>query len=1070
MRINLKQLIQILIIASFFSGIAYAQENDIRFKQLTIEDGLSQITALSIIQDKHGFIWFGTQDGLNRYDGYEFKVFRHEAGNKNSLSNNYIWSVYEDTDGIIWIGTFGGGLNRFDPTTESFQHFKHDENNENTISSNDVFGITEYPEGILWLRTGNGVSKFDSRTNNVTRYLTEHEIKGKSLFISSFTIESQNIIWAGTHAGLTKLDVASGEHEYLLSAHGNSEFVFGNIFSLNIKNDDLYICCDSGLIKIDLKSSFAERIVSPPSQGNRVVPIRSLLIDGNFFWIGTNNGLYLYNDSSETRKHFSNNPNKPNSLTHNTVTTLFKSKEGIIWIGTYGGVNKIEKLRGDFELVQYDPTEKNTLSNKSIGPVLEDKNGIVWIGTPAGLNAYNRTTKENLIFKHIPVNKRSLSSDYILSLYQDKNGNIWVGTRNGGVKKFNYSNKADLKNISFERVNLGSAELNNSRVHSLLEDSYGSVWIGTGGSGLVRYSPVTGETKLYAHKPDGTGLSHNYAYYLFEDSKNNFWIGTASGGLNLFDREKEEFLYIRTEEDNLSSLSNNIVLSIFEDRNNTLWIGTSGGLNKLNSKLEANLFKKIKDSSLAISFTRYGNKEGLPNEVIYGILEDNKGSLWLSTNNGLVKFNLLSTNPVVKIYDVRDGLQSNEFNQNSFYKNRVGEMYFGGINGLNIFHPDSLRINNNIPSVCFTDFKIFNESIQIRKNPGDDHFSLDKQIHLTDKLELSFDQNVITFEFAALNFIATEKNQYAYMMEGFDKDWIITGNKREATYTNLDPGEYTFRVKASNNDGIWNEQGAAIKLSISPPPWLSWYAYIFYAFIFIGMLLLYVRFRVNAATRELETQAKIERAKIEEREDVRRKSSADFHDEAGNKLTKITLFTELLKNVVDDNPSAKEYVHKIEENTKEISSGMRDFIWVLDPSKDSLYDTISRLKDFGNSMFDYTNTRFTVNGLTDDMNDTALSMEARRALMLICKEALNNCLKYSCAKNVEINIAIENKFLELIIKDDGKGFDLKEKSDGYGLNNMRERARQINCSIEIFSDAGRGTKIKLKGNIPQMGN
>jgi signal transduction histidine kinase len=341
---------------------------------------------------------------------------------------------------------------------------------------------------------------------------------------------------------------------------------------------------------------------------------------------------------------------------------------------------------------------------------------------------------------------------------------------------------------------------------------------------------------------------------------------------------------------------------------------------------------------------------------------------------------------------------------------------------------------------------------------------------MTESIELSYNQNVMTFEFSALNYILPEKNQYSYIMEGFDCGWINAGSARSVTYTNLDPGKYTFRVRGSNNDGLWNHEGTLIKLYISPPPWQSWYAYLAYVGLFFAGIFLFVRYRIKSATRELETQTRIERAKLEEREEVRKKSSADFHDEAGNKLTKINLFTELAKSEAENNPLLKEYLAKIEENTKELSSGMRDFIWVLDPAKDSLYDTINRLKDFGNSMFDYTEIRFQVSGLTPGMKNIILPMEVRRALMLIFKEAMNNCLKYSEANCVEMNVSAENKFLKLSFKDDGKGFNMEEESIGYGLNNMRERAGKINCSIEISSEVNKGTIITLKGNIPHMGN
>ena len=1061
LRIVIKYFVFILCISSIFP------QQNLKFHHLTVDDGLSQTTANAIMQDKFGFMWFGTQDGLNRYDGYKFKVFTNESGNKNSLSNNYIWSIHEDKDGIMWIGSFGGGLTRFDPATESFTNYKNDPNNQNSISSNDVFGIAEYPKGTLWLRTGRGVNKFDKKKKIFTIFLNtaNEKITTNNLYTGALAVQPPSFVWASIDSCLISIDVETNELKYFFSYPENTNLKFGTILNLKYQDNNLFVCCNAGLVKIDLSSNTSSRIPVPTIMGEKKFLFNHLLIDDDYYWIGTNNGLILYDKNNNHFNLSQHNPDKPYSLIHNNIVSLYKSRDGIVWIGTYGGMNKIDRFKENFYLVQFDPSESNTISHKSIGPILEDKNGIVWFGTPDGLNAYNPSTGENIIFKNIPGKSNSLSSNYILSLYEDMKGNIWAGTRTAGISRFSYKNPGSIKNISFERIKLPEPS---TRVQSICEDKNGIMWIGTAGRGLISYNYETSSIKSYPSSQDGSGPSHSFIYCMYEDSKGNFWLGTPTGGLNLFDREGEKFFYIKNEADNAKSLSNDIILSIFEDKKNQLWFGTSGGLNKLETPIEKNLFEKLKDSSITLSFTQYGKVNDLPNDVIYGILEDEKGFLWLSTNKGLVQFDPLKESPV-KVFDVKDGLQNNEFNQNSFFKNKKGEMYFGGINGFNIFHSDSIKQNSYKPPVVFTDFKLFNNPVPLLEKDKK-IFSLSKVIYQTDELELEYDHNVISFEFAALNFILPEKNKYAYKMEGFDREWINAGSNRTATYTNLDPGDYIFRVKASNNDGLWNERGASIKIFIPPPPWLSWYAYLFYIGIFFTAVFLFIRYKINSARKEIETHAKIERAKLEEREEVRKKSSADFHDEAGNKLTKISLFTELAKSEAENNPSLEEYLIKIEENTKEISSGMRDFIWVLDPAKDSLFDTISRLKDFGNSMFDYSDIRFNFKGLSPEMKNIALSMDARRALMLIFKEAINNCLKYSEAKNVEMSVSVKNNFLEVILKDDGKGFDLSEKSSGYGLNNMKERAKKIKCDYNIISEINKGTELTLKGNIPQMGN
>ncbi|MBK7106003.1 MAG: hypothetical protein IPH62_12040 [Ignavibacteriae bacterium] len=1056
-----------LITLTFLNNQINSQQNKIRFDHLTVKDGLSQTTANAIIQDKHGFMWIGTQDGLNRYDGYNFKIFSQESGNTNSLSNNYIWSIYEDNDGILWIGTFGGGLTRFDPSTETFTHFKNDFKNQNSISSDDIFEILEYPEGTLWIRSGIGINKFDKKTKKFKHYFSKSSsiISNKNLYISAIAIQPPNFIWAAIDSFLIKLNIITNELKYFSAYPDSKGIKFGNI--LNIKNfgNELFICCSAGLVKIDNANNASLLIKSPTFINEKKTIFNNILIAGEFYWIGSNNGLFQYSKDGRLINHFTNNPNDPYSLAHNNVVSLYESQEGIIWVGTYGGINKIDRLVENFTLVQFKHANKNTLSHKSIGPILEDRNKILWLGTPDGLNAYNRKTNKNIIFKNIANKINSINSNYILSLYEDKSGNIWVGTRNGGLNMFNYSETNKIKDISFKEIKLSKIPL---RIQSILEDKTGLFWIGTGGDGLIAFNPNTKITKQYSFSIDGNGPSHSFVYCMYIDSKNNFWLGTPTGGLNLFNRKSEKFIYIKNEINDPNSLSNNIVLSIFEDSSHQLWIGTSGGLNKLTTPLEEKMFEKAENVSIKFNFKQFGKADNFPNEVIYGLLEDDDQKFWLSTNKGLIRFDP-KKEIVTKIFNEKDGLQSNEFNQNSYFKNKQGIMFFGGINGFNYFQPDSIKQNNFIPPICFTDFQLFNKTVPLKNNSKDEIFTISKPIYMTDYIELSHDKNVITFEYAALNYILPEKNQYAHMLEGFDNNWIDAGFRRSVTYTNLNPGQYILHIKGSNNDEQWNTKGMSIKLVIFPPPWLSWYAYLIYFSSFFFVVFLFIKFRINSAKKEIETHAKIEAAKLKEREEVRKQSAADFHDEAGNKLTKISLFIELAKTEVENNNLLNQYLLKIEENTKELSSGMRDFIWVIDPTKDSLFDTINRLKDFGNSIFDYTDVRFNVIGLNEPMKKINLPMEYRRAIMLIFKEAINNCIKHSSAKKVTIEVAVNDLFT-IHINDDGKGFDLNMKSKGYGINNMINRAKKIGCELQITSKPTEGSSIMLIGNIPQMSN
>ncbi|MBX2990419.1 MAG: hypothetical protein KF749_04525 [Bacteroidetes bacterium] len=1037
---------------------SFSQPRDLRFVPLNADDGLSQNTINSIYQDRSGFIWFGTQDGLNRYDGHTFKTYRHEPGNANSLSNNYIWAIHEDHQRILWIGSFGGGLTRFDPATEVFTNFTHDAKNPQSLSNNNVFAIAEYPEGTLWLCTDDGLNKFDTRTGATSRYLNKTDNSTAARHTSAVAIQPPEHVWASLSNILFRLNIATGTADTFRTAPATST-VMGFITQLTFRNDKLRIMCEAGMIEYNVPtntSSFVDR----KEIADGTLSLRRVLHDPNgYVWFGTNNGLVLCDSSYNTLVHATHESDNKHSLTNSFVLSLFQSREGIVWVGTRDGLNRLDAVKGNFQTLRRKTNSSNTLSHRTVRRAIEDARGILWIGTVDGLDAYDRSRNSFTSFKHEPSNTNTISSSYILHLYEDSKQNIWVSTRGGGLNRLSFPN-GDLTRVVVRRFPGGGAQgLLSASVYCVLEDRSGTMWVGTQGHGLAKYVAEQEKFIHFSSASDGTGPSHSYVYCMLEDRFGNFWIGTPTGGLNLFDRESGRFIYFRNHPDNPHSLSNNIVLSLHEAANGSLWVGTSGGLNKLTIPLRPHLFRHFQDSAgfeTDSLFVVYGRHHGLPNEVIYGILEDGKGQLWLSTNRGLAVFDPRLTNPVIKLYDASDGLAGNEFNQASYFKNARGEMFFGGTDGLTYFHPDSIRGNTYVPPVVFTEFRLFNKPVSVSaKSP------LRQAIHRTDVLELSYDDYVASFDFAALSFVNPEKNKYSYKLEGFDKEWSPASTQHSATYTNLSPGDYVLRVKASNSDGVWNEEGASLRLSIAPPLWLRWYAYIAYVGMFVAGVMMFVRYRVRSARREMETETKIERAKLQEREDVRRQSSADFHDEAGHKLTKITLFTELARGEAVNNSSLKEYLGRIEEQTKELSAGMRDFIWVLDPVKDSLFETVSRLKDFGNAMFGYTETSFAVHGLRDIMSAIPLSMESRRALMLIFKEAMNNCMKYARAKNVVLEVRLDNDMLELSLRDDGAGFDCSKASGGYGMTTMRDRARKLGAEFTVTSSPGEGTTISL---------
>lgn len=1063
----------VLCILFFFSlnEIAFTQPTTPIFRNYTVNEGLPQNSINCIHQDRHGFMWFGTQDGLCRFDGFEFKVFRHDPLKKNSLSNNYIWDIHEDEKGNLWISSFGGGLSLFNPDIQQFQHFTRESDNDNSLSHNNTFHSVCVNEAI-WVGTNDGLCKIHIPSGEVNRYLQiPGNVEGHTgNFINPVVFQHPNLLWMGSDSGLTRLNIETDKFDFFSESPFDEKLPLMRIQDILLINDRLLVTTAQYLVELDFKNKKMEVLLnsSTIASENSIRFMNILPSEAGGIWLGSNNGLIHYNREKKQATVYRHNKEDGESLPHNYITSLFRSRNGIVWIGTRNGLAKLDREKSEFQLVRRHPEKQKTLSHNSIKGITEDENDLIWVATVDGLNAYDRKSGNFTLFKHQNENPKSLSSNYLLSLALDEKSTLWVGTRGGGLNKLIWDRNKPLHTAFFQSYRLGEKS-----IQSILNDGE-ILWLGSSGSGLIRFEKRSGKTKIFERSFDGSGPSHSYVYDILKDSRENYWIGTATGGLNLFNPKNERFLYFRNANDNLNSLGNNLVLCIFEDSQNQLWVGTSGGLSKFKYPLEENLFEQFQsmgDLSRSDLFQNFGRRDGLPNEVIYGILEDDNGFLWLSTNGGLAKFDP-GLGKVVKVYDSNDGLQSNEHNQNAFFKNKKGELYFGGVGGFNIFHPDSLKGNLEPPPVHIIDFRLYNESVPLKSDSMESELQLTKVPHLTEQIELAYHHDVISFSFVALNYINPNKNQYRYQLKGFSDNWIEADNNRLATFTNLDAGEYTFRLKASNNDGVWNESGASLKLIVSPPPWKTWYAYLTYILFLTAGVYWFLRQRIKAKTRKLEIKAQIEKARSEERENFRKKTSHDFHDEAGNKLTKINLLTELARAETNGREKLREYLGKIEQNTKELSAGMRDFIWTMDSEKDNLFDTLLRLKDFGYSMFTDSAVKFSIIGLQTNYQNVKLPMDFRRAIMQIFKEAMNNSAKYAKAEHVTLSANHWERELEISITDDGIGFNPDEEKlqKGYGLKIMKERAQKIGGKLEVISSRGKGTMVRIKIKIPQMGN
>ena len=1055
-----------LVILLAYGPCLLAQIPVVSFNHLTIDDGLSQNSVNVVFQDSKGFMWFGTQDGLNRYDGYDFLQYRVERTNPNSISNNYIWDLYEDSQHRLWIATFGGGLNCLHLDSGKIQYFKKNTENSEGFPSDRLFSILETSDGILWIGSNEGLIRFNKETHKSEIFLSENSTDDhlKDNYIGIVEADDNGNLWLRSSEGLTFFNTQTLQAEHYQSSPFTKQVKIEDISDIQNINGLIYVLTTDAVIEIDPNFKTDRLLFSSTdiTINDRIPSLRKLLVLNNReLIIGTNIGIIRYNADSGKSDIYQSDPEDNKGLTHGYITSLFQSEDNVIWVGTRNGLNILETLHPDFIHIRNIPG-KPGLSSKNVNSFIQENDSLFWIGTTDGLNLYNKNTNQFKVFRK-SKGKNNLHSNYILCLYKDSRGNKWVGTRSDGLYHID-------PNLQFKKKVPYNENATGRSIHFIEESKSGDLWLGTGGAGLWMYNPIKNTIKKYPANKDGSGPAHSYVFTILEDSYGNVWLGTATGGLNLFDPLSERFLYFQHSSNNHHSLSNDLVLSLHEDNEHQLWVGTNGGLNKFIPKLQKDMFKLLQSSSSEKDslFLNFSKEAGFPNDVIYGILEDDHNALWTSTNKGIVEFDK-QAGRVNKAYDISHGLQSNEFNQNGYYKDNSGNFLFGGVDGLNIFNPDSIGGNNYPPKVVITNLLLSNKPVPVRTTSRTDNFTLPKTLASLDDIYLSWKHDMITLNYVGLSYISPEMNKYRYKLEGLKDEWIEAGDLRSVTFTNLSPGDYTFHVQAANNNDIWNTKGASLGIHISTPPWSSWYAYLLYALMLGTLFYLFLKYRIYRATEKLRLLTEIEKARIEERESFRKRSSKDFHDEAGTKITRIALITELVKQQTKGDPQIQEQIRQLSDNLQDLNTGMRDFIWALDPTQDNVYDTLLRFTDFAGKFCELAGVQFNSNEISPELQHEQLNMAQRRHMLLILKESVHNSIKHGNPLLINFTAQIESGKLLLSLKDDGCGFDHTNTSGGNGLKNMKERAEEINAEFEIRTRAGKGCELRLEIPITQLG-
>ena len=1044
-------------------GTDQEPSQELIIQRLGMEDGLSNSYVFSILQDRRGFLWIGTESGLNLYDGQEFKYFQHDPNESGSISEDDVSYLLEDEEGVLWAGTWGGGLNRMDPKTQRFTHYRFDPQDPNSIGSDRIHFMLQGEGEALWIGTfDGGLNRMDKAAGTFTRYTVKARLAGalpdNRIWMGCHALNGR--LWLATNRGLALFNPQSGLCEdFQTLDEGPFDLKTSQIRTvLKDRLGLLWVGTNQGLARLNPvtgqvsyfgeEHGLSEKVINTIFQDRR----------GNI-WFGTQlGGLFRY--LSENNSFFSYGKLAPDRFGQSDIRQIFQDRSNVFWVGVRGGgLFKFDHKPQKFKLHGYDPLDKNGLSHPIVRAIWSDPEQL-WVGTAGGgLNRTQIGSDRFQHFRHDPADPKSLSHDMVHAVLRDRRERLWVGTSDG----LNLLNESDL---TFKRF-YHSAEDPNSLVDNtvtcLAQDRKDQLWIGTQG-GLSRFDGREFRNfKTQTNQIDA--ISGNRIFSLLEDAEGFMWVGTGSNGINRFNPNTQSFNTYQNDPNNVFSLSNNTVLSLHEFLG-FLWIGThGGGLNRFNTQTRR--------------FKRYLKSSGLPNNVIYGILNDGQGALWLSTGDGLCRMNPVSEK--FRSYDVLDGLQSNQFTAGACHEGLRNRLYFGGINGFNEFFGADVTDNPYLPPVVITALKIHNRPAFINPNPDD-------QIHLTHK------DNVVNLEFRALDFTLPQKNQYAYKMAGVDQDWIYSGNRGFATYTNLPPGTYEFHVKASNNDGIWNEEGARLVLRVSPPFYKTWWAMGTYLFLIGTAITALVKFSKKREREKAEVRILLASKKmVAEANRAKQVFLAHMSHELRTPLTAIIGYSELVEELLESgqtepqallpeltNIKASAYhqlalVTKLLELSK-IEAGqmvlyLEDFS-VKDVLEEVLTHFEPQLTRFGN--------RFEKN-LPDDPGTMHADQTKVREILLNLLTNANNF-----TENGLVTLTVErggDRGIFFIVEDTGVGMSpdqihsidhtyspssqsRKKESMGLGLLLTKHFCQMMQGELNIESEPGKGSRVCV--NLPSV--
>lgn len=1039
---------------------------------------------ITFFQDNQGFMWIGCNKGLIRYDGYEFKPIEYSIKKGNAQSPRVDWQpaksvtdVFQDHSGILWVST-RTGLFRYDPRMESLIPIPNTPNTQK-ISTAHIFDSIELPSGELLALSTYGIYVIDPNTYHYTVILPDHT-KQDWLHEASAQralIDKSGTLWLGTNAGLEKLDWVNKKFTLFKPYPEKPELIEANKVNDIVEDKDgkLWLATVDGIVHFNPATNSSTRYAK-----NENAPynfpgkdIQKLLVDSTgILWAATDgDGLITLEKTKQyPQGRFTNHKNEPgraNSISSNQIRTLFEDRGGDIWIGNYpAGINYFDRSNTAITSYARDISNPNSLSHSAILAVREDVTGNLWLGTDGGgLNFFDRKTNAFSNYQNEPKNEHSIGGNAVLDVFIDDTGKIWTGTWGGGISIL------DPKTNQFTRLPYDvlrpktksittSNRLNNATIWSIKEDKNKDLWLTTQSGGLSKYDRKTNTYTHYVNiASDPNSISGGAVWMTLEDSKGNFWVGTSTG-LNLMDRAKGTFTHFKSNPDNAHSLSNPSATTLFEDSKGRIWIGTDAGLNLLNPDGK--------------TFTIFNKSDGFTDDTIRTIVEDARGELWLATHNGVSVFN--PETKAVKNYIRDSGNLIGGFHTDSSLFSSRGEVILGGVSGLRIFDYTKLKDNTVIPPVVFTGLKIFANTV----NVGAPDKILSQSINHTQTIVLDHTQNMFQISFAALNFRDSIKNNYAYTLQGFDRDWLNVGDQRTAVYTNLNPGTYVFHVKGSNNDDIWNEQGASITIIQLPPPWKTWWAYTLYVLAFFVAIGVFVRSQQRKVNYE-----RLINQRMRNLDAIKETFLANTSHELRTPLNGIIgLADSISTGYADLSPEIKYKAKMIFLSGKRLANIVDDIMEFSQLTNNELTLTICnvQLRPLVENVLAELHDQCSAKYLTtlNQIDENIIIYSNEYQLTKIIHHIVDNAIKFTNEGSITLAHSQDEEFDTITVKDTGIGISEEDKKKifgafqqvdtsakrsaegtGLGLSVIQKLIELHNGKINVESTVGKGTSFHI---------